>query len=309
MASNIKVTFLGTGGSWPSPGRSLPAVAVQVDEILNLFDCGEGTQKQLMKSNLSFMKVKNIFITHYHGDHFLGLIGLIQSMSFNGREDPLDIYGPFGSIQILSNAISVGYYTLTFRIRVHELEPGKTYDLDRFEIQTLKNDHPVPCISYMLREKPMLKIDGDKAAALGIPSKKLEILRKEGSIAHGGRIVKLEEVLKGARPGRKIVYTGDTRPMDTMAEFASGADVFIHDTSTDSSFEPTVNQYGHCSSRQAAEIAKEAGVKRFYLYHYSPKIDNPEVLLKEAKEIFSETYLSRELLEVEVKASKEIIPV
>lgn len=308
MASNIKVTFLGTGGSWPSPGRGMPAVAVQVDEIVNLFDCGEGTQKQIMKSNLSFMKIRNVFITHFHGDHFLGLIGLIQSMSFNGREDPLDIYGPFGAIQILSNALSVGYYTLTFRVRVHELEAGKTYDLEKFDISTLKNDHPVPCISYKLSEKSMLKIDGEKAEKIGIPSRKLEKLRNEGSIVHDGRVVKIEEVLKGRRPGRVIVYTGDTRPMDTMAEFVSGADVFIHDTSTDSSYEPTVNEYGHCSSRQAAEIARDGNVKKFFLFHYSPRIDNPDVLLKEAKEIFPETYLSRELLEVEVRASKEIIP-
>lgn len=308
MASNIKVTFLGTGGSWPSPGRGMPAVAVQVDEILNLFDCGEGTQKQIMKSNLSFMKIRNVFITHFHGDHFLGLIGLIQSMSFNGREEPLDIYGPFGAIQILSNALSIGYYTLTFRVRVHELEAGKTYDLEKFEISTLKNDHPVPCISYKLSEKSMLKIDGDKAAALGIPSRKLERLRSEGTLEHGGRVVKLEEVLKGKRPGRKIVYTGDTRPMDTMSEFAYGADVFIHDTTTDSSFEPKVNEFGHSSSRQAAEIAKKAEVKKLFLYHFSPRIEKPEVLLNEAKAIFEETYLSRELLEVEVKASKEIIP-
>lgn len=308
MASNIKVTFLGTGGSWPSPGRGLPSVAVQVDEILNLFDCGEGTQKQIMKSNLSFMKIRNIFITHFHGDHFLGLIGLIQSMSFNGREDPLDIYGPYGAIQILSNAISVGFYTLTFRIRVHELEPGKTYDLERFSISTMKNDHPVPCISYRLEEKSMPKIDGEKASELGIPSRKLEKLRNEGTIVHEGRIVKLEEVIKGRRPGRVVVYTGDTRPMDSMSDFASGADIFIHDTSTDSSYEPTVNQYGHCSSKQAAEIARKAGVRKFYLFHYSPRIDDPGVLLREAREIFPETYLSRELLEDEIKASKEIIP-
>lgn len=309
MASNIKLTFLGTGGSWPSPGRGLPSIAVQIDDVLNIFDCGEGTQKQIMKSNMSFMKVRNVFITHFHGDHFLGLLGMIQSMSFNGREDPLDIYGPYGAIQILSNAISVGYYTLSFRIRVHELEPGKTYDMGKFDISTFKNDHPVPCISYRLTEKPMLKIDGDRAKKLGIPSKKLETLRNEGSIVHDGRTVKLEEVLKGKRPGRVIVYTGDTRPLDTMAEFASGADIFVHDTSTDSSYEPVVNQYGHCSSRQAAEIAKKANVKKFFLFHYSPRIDNTEVLLKEAKEIFPESFLSRELLEVEIYASKEIVPV
>jgi ribonuclease Z len=112
LSSNIKITFFGTGGSWPSPGRGLPAVGIQVDDRLNLFDCGEGTQKQIMKSNSSFMKIENIFITHFHGDHFIGMIGMIQSMSFNGREAPLNIYGPRGAIHMVMNALNVGYFRL-----------------------------------------------------------------------------------------------------------------------------------------------------------------------------------------------------
>ena len=120
MASNIKITFIGTGGSWPTPGRGLPSVAVQIDEIINLFDCGEGSQKQLMKSKISFMSIDNVFLTHFHGDHFLGLIGMVQSMSFNNREKPLNVYGPRGAIRILSSALNVGYYRPKFEIRIGE---------------------------------------------------------------------------------------------------------------------------------------------------------------------------------------------
>lgn len=304
MASNMDITFLGTGGSWPSPGRSLPSVAVRVDDVLNLFDCGEGTQKQIMKSDLSFMKIQNVFITHFHGDHFLGLLGLIQSMSFNGREEPLHIYGPPGSIQVMENALSVGYYTLGYRVIIHSLEPGASVDLGKFIIRTHPNDHPVPCIAYSLEEKDLVRIDPEKARSLNIPSRKLEVLRNNGIIEHNGRTVSLDEVSSGIRKGRKIVYTGDTRPMEDMKLFAKDADVLIHDTTTDSSLEPTVNQYGHTSSRQAAIIARDANVKRFYLFHYSPRVENPSSLLEEAKSIFPESYLSRELLHFDVKVRR-----
>lgn len=308
MASNIKLTFFGTGGSWPSPGRAMPAIGLQIDEITNLLDCGEGTQKQVMKSKVSFMRVNNVFITHFHGDHFIGLLGMIQSMSFNGREEPLDIFGPPGAVVVLSNALNVGFYRLNFEIRIHELQDNSTYDLGKFILKTHRNDHPVPTFSYRFEEKDIIKIDKSKADKLGVPARRLEELRDKGSIALNGRVVGIEDVALGIRKGRSVVYTGDTKPMESLKEFSKGADVLIHETTTDSSFEPTVNEFGHSSSRQAAEVARDAEVKRFYLFHYSPRIENPIVLLEEAKKVFPESYLSKELLEYEIPASKEILP-
>lgn len=308
MVSNIKITFLGTGGSWPVPKRGLPSLAVQIDEIVNLFDCGEGTQKQIMKSNLSFMRVNNIFITHFHGDHFLGLLGLIQSMSFNNRSEPLNIYGPPGAVTILSNALNVGYYTLGFDIKVHQLYPDRQYDFDKFIIRTHWNDHPVPALSYSIEEHDLIKIDKEAADRLGIPSRRLEELRQNGSIVFDGKTITLREVAKGIRKGRKIVYTGDTKPMESMKEFARDADVLIHDTTTDSSFEPTVNEFGHTSSRQAAEIARDAGVGKFFLFHYSPRVPDVKVMLDEASKIFENSILSRELLEYNVPKREDIHP-
>ncbi|MCL4341031.1 MAG: ribonuclease Z [Candidatus Thermoplasmatota archaeon] len=304
MASIVSITFLGTGGSWPFPGRGLPSIALQIDDALNLLDCGEGTQKQIMKSNLSFMKIDNVFITHFHGDHFLGLLGLVQSMSFNGRDRDLNIYGPPGAISILASALNVGYYSLNFRITVNELLLNEEYDFKTFTVTVHKNDHPVPAYSYRFHEKDLVKIDGEKAKQMGIPSRMLEKLRKEGTVVHEGKMYSLEDVSAGIRRGRTVVYTGDTRPMEDMAEFARDADVLIHDTTTDSSLEPKVNEFGHSSSRQAAEIALKAGVKRFYLFHYSPRVDNAETLAVEARGIFPESYASRELLEYSVPARK-----
>lgn len=305
MASNIKITFIGTGGSWPSPGRSLPAVAVQIDEIINLFDCGEGSQKQLMKSSISFMSIDNVFITHFHGDHFLGLLGMVQSMSFNNREKPLHIYGPKSAIRILSSALNIGYYRPKFEIRIGELEVDRTYDFGKFRISTLKNDHTVPAMSYRMEEPDMVKIDREKADALGIPSKKLEELRSNGILHLDGRTFTIDQVSAGIRKGRKIVYTGDTRPLESMVEFARGVDALIHETSTDSSLEPKVNEFGHTSARQAAEIAKKAEVGKFFLYHYSPRYDSIETLIEEAQKIFPQSVASRELMEYEIPVKHE----
>ena len=304
MASTFKITFLGSGGSWPSPGRGLPAIAVQIDAVLNLLDCGEGTQKQLMKSNVSFMKINNIFLSHFHGDHFLGLLGMVQSMSFNGRTEELHIFGPVRAREMLSNALNVGYYTLSFPIYVHELRPGDIVDMGLFKVRTMKNDHPVPAISYSLEEPDSIRIDRKKADAVGIPNKLIEKVRSEGFATHNGTTYTIDQISAGTRKGRRVVYSGDTRPMKEMVEFAAGADVFIHETTTDSSFEPKVNEFGHTSSRQAAEIARDAGVRRFFMFHYSPRITDVKVLENEARSIFPESYASRELLEYEVPVVK-----
>ncbi|MGC8609570.1 MAG: ribonuclease Z [Thermoplasmata archaeon] len=306
MASNIKITFLGTGGSWPTPKRAMPAIALQIDEIFNLLDCGEGTQKQIMKSKLSFMAIDNVFITHFHGDHFIGLMGLVQSMSFNNREKPLHIYGPSGAINILKNALNVGFFTQRFDVYVHELEYDRQYDFGKFYLYTTKNDHPVPALSYRFQEKDIIKIDGDKAKNIGIPSRMIEKLRRDGSIEYNGKLVTINQIARGIKPGRSIVYTGDTRPMEKMKKFAANADVLIHDTTTDSSFEPAVNDFGHSSSRQAAIIAKDADVKRLYLFHYSPRIEDKNILLEDAKNVFANSYLSYELLEYEVPSSSNL---
>ncbi|MCL4356959.1 MAG: ribonuclease Z [Candidatus Thermoplasmatota archaeon] len=301
MASLFRIIFLGTGGSWPTPGRSMPSILLQIDDTISLLDCGEGTQKQIMKSGVSFMKIKHVLLSHLHGDHFLGLIGLIQSMSFNGRTDELNIYGPPGCISILSRAINVGYYTLRFPIKVHEIPFESSMEIEGFMVETIRADHPVPAVSYKIIEKDLVKIDPEKARRLNISSRRLEELRRKGSIDHDGKIVSMPEVYGGTRKGRILVYSGDTRPNPQMEKFAINADILIHETSTSSSLEPKVNEFGHSSSRQAAEIARNACVKKFYLFHYSPRIDNTLELLNEAKDIFPESYLSTEGLSVDIE--------
>ena len=305
MASNFTVMFAGTGGSWPTPGRGLPAVVLRIGPVTNLLDCGEGTQKQLMKSNISFMAIQNIFISHFHGDHFLGILGMVQSMSFNGRVDDLNIYGPRGAIRILSNALGAGYYRLGFPIKVTELLYDQEYDFPGFTVKTFKNDHPVPSMSFRFQEPDSIRIDGEKARQIGIPVRRLEELRNHGEIEDNGRTFTISQVSAGIRKGRSLVYTGDTRPLEGMKVFAKDADVLIHDTTTDASIEDKTNEYGHTSSRQAALIAREAGVGKLFLFHYSPRYGDYSKLVSEAKEIFPESEPSRELLEYEIRVRRD----
>ncbi len=305
VASNFTILFAGTGGSWPTPGRGLPAVVLRIGSTTNLLDCGEGTQKQLMKSNISFMSVNNIFISHFHGDHFLGLPGMVQSMSFNGRTEELNIYGPGGAIRILSNLLGAGYYRLGFNIRVTEFLYDKEYEFPEFIVKTFKNDHPVPALSFRFQEGSTVRIDGEKAREMGVPVRRLEELRKNGEIEVNGRKFYLSDISAGIRKGRSVVYTGDTRPVEGMKDFARDADVLIHDTTTDSSIEERTNEYGHTTSRQAAEIAKAAGVRKLFLFHYSPRYGDYARLVEEAKEVFPESEPSREMLEYDIKVRRD----
>ncbi|MCL4349583.1 ribonuclease Z [Ferroplasma acidiphilum] len=309
MASNIRITFLGTGGSMPKPGRSLPAVAIQVDDILNLFDCGEGTQKQFMKSGVSFMSLSNIFISHFHADHFLGLPGLLNSLSFMGRTEDLNIFGPVGAVNFIRNAITLGYGRISYNINVVEVIPGTSYNLGKFTIRTLANNHTVPSISYSLEEKDLTKIDRKKVDEIGFPVYRLEELRKNGKVELNGKEYLLNDVAMGIKKGRKIVYTGDTRPVPEMPEFAKNADVLIHDTTMDSSMEPMVNEYGHSSARQAAESALKGGVKKLFLFHYSSRYNDLDILLKDAKKVFPESYLSHELEQYDIEKNDRLISI
>ena len=304
MASTVRIVFFGTGGSWPSPERNVMGIGIQIDSEVLLFDCGEGTQRQMMRTNMSFMKVKRIFLTHYHGDHFLGVAGMIQTMALNERKEPLEIYGPERTIDILTRYLSIGYYSVTFPVYLYELRGEEKLDFGDYEVQTLRVDHPVPTLAYALKEKDMPRIDRDKAKRLGLSSKLLEKLRKEGVIEYKGKKISIDDVSGGMRIGRKIVYSGDTKPLPEMVEFARDADVLIHEATVESSLEDKANKYGHSSARQAAEIAKKAGVKNLLLVHISPRYKDPSPLEKEARRIFPNTLVMKDFDEFIVKIRK-----
>lgn len=298
----MRVVFLGTGGSWPSKCRNLPGIAIKMNGEVILFDCGEGSQMQLMRTSLSFMKIKKIFITHFHADHFLGIPGLIQTMYLNDRKDKIEIYGPKGLKKIISSLLCVGYFTPTFDVEINEISNneiiGKNYVVRAIEVE-----HNIPTLAYSIEENERPgKFNLEKAKKLGIPEGPLyRKLQRGEEIVIGKKVIKPQMVMGKQRKGRKIVYSGDTKPTSKLIEFGMGADVLIHDATTDSKFEAKANDYGHSSSRQAAEIAKKCNASFLFLFHISPRYKDATSIENEAKEIFKNSKVAEDLMEFDVE--------
>jgi ribonuclease Z len=299
----MKLVFLGTGGSWPSPERNVSAIALKRGSEVILFDCGEGTQRQLMKSTVSFMQVSKIFITHFHGDHFLGLPGLLQSMSLNDRKEELEIYGPDGCADLVHSIMNLGYYSPTYPVRMTDVNPGDALEFEGYKVAVGAASHNVPALFYVLEEgqRPG-KFDKPRALELGIPEGRLFSQLQSGkTVEHKGRTFTPEMVLGPPRPGRKVVFSGDTKPCDAIVELARDCDALIHDSTTAADLEEKANQYGHSSSRQAAEAAKCAGAAVLFLTHISPRYEETARMLADAKAVFDNSLVAEDFMEYEVR--------
>ena len=303
----MKIVFLGTGGSWPSPERNVSAVAVKRGSEVLLLDCGEGTQRQLMKSTVSFMQVSKIFITHFHGDHFLGLPGLLQSMSLNDRKHELAIFGPEGCSDLIMTIMNLGYYNPTYPIEMNDVKPGDVLEFDEYTVKVGEASHNVPAVFYAIEERFRPgKFNKPKALELGIPEGKLFSQLQSGmTVVHNGKTFTPEMVLGPPRPGRKIVYTGDTKPTDAITDMAKDCDVLIHDSTTALDLEEKANFYGHSSSRQAAEAAKKANARMLFLTHISPRYDETAQLELDAKAVFENSLVATDFIEYDVKYKNE----
>lgn len=300
MISSVRIYFLGTGGSWPTPQRNTLSVGLRIDDEAILFDCGESTQTSLMKSSLSLMKINKIFITHFHGDHYLGLPGLIQTMSLYGRTEPLDIFGPLGTTSILSNMLSLGYYSLNFDIRLVDLQGEDTLDFGEYQVKHSKADHTIPALSYAFQEKDYHRFDEEKIEKLGIPRKMLEKIRREGFAKINGRVIDIREISSGIRKGRKVSYSGDTRKSKELLNLFRNSTVLIHEATGDKTNENKVVSYGHSMGSDAANQALESNSKKLVLVHFSPRYNDIKPIVEEAKAIFPNVIAAKELMELEV---------
>jgi ribonuclease Z len=303
----MKIVFLGTGGSWPSPERNVSAIAVKRGSEVILFDCGEGTQRQLMKSTVSFMQVRRIFITHFHGDHFLGLPGLIQSMSLNDRKQELEIYGPEGCSDLVMTILNLGYYNPSYPVSMNDVKPGDVLEFEEYVVRVGEASHNIPAVMYALEERQRPgKFNKPRALELGIPEGKFFSQLQSGmTVEHKGKTFTPDMVLGPPRPGRKIVYTGDTKPCEAIVELAKDCDVLIHDSTTALDLEEKANFYGHSSSRQAAEAAKQSKTAMLFLTHISPRYDETEQLEADAKAVFENSQVAIDFLEYDVKYKNE----
>ena len=296
----LRVTFLGTAGSIPSVERNSSAIFIQFGSHRVLFDCGEGTQRQMMMAKTGF-KVEAIFITHLHTDHFVGLFGLLETMSLNERQERLTVYSPHP--EFLSSIFKAfGYDELSFPVEVRELKDGESVRFGNFRIVAFRTEHIVKSYGYALIEDERRgKFNREKAEELGIkPGPLYAKLARGESVVVDGKVITPEMVLGKPRPGRKVVYTGDTRPCERVVEIARNADLLIHDASFTSELDDWAKETKHSTAREAAEVARKAGVKRLILTHISARYKDPTPLLEEAKEVFENVEVAEDFMVVEV---------
>lgn len=301
---SLRVVFLGTAGSIPTPRRNLPAVAVQRKNELILFDCGEGVQRQMIRAKVGFHRKTKVFLTHMHGDHVFGLPGLIQTMGLLDRNRKLEVYGPTGIKAFVEAIKQTVQFAAVFPIEIFEIkDAGLVCEEEEYEVHAVQADHVIPCLAYAFIEKPRPgRFYPEKAQALGVPEGALWSKLQRGSAAKlaDGRTVKPEEVIGPPRLGRKIVYTGDTRVSEAIAELAENADLLIHDSTFDDEMPERAQEDGHSTPSQAAATAKKAEAKTLVLTHISARYDDPTVLLEQAKKTFSNVCVAEDFMEIDI---------
>jgi len=305
--TQLRIIFLGTGGSWPTIKRNVSAIAIKRGSEILLFDCGEGTQRQFQQSNLSYMQISKIFITHFHGDHFLGVPGLIQTMQLNDRDKPLHIYGPKGMRELVDQLLTLGYFRPSYQIISHDINNCDEIEFEDYSIRALKVKHNVPAFSYcFLEHQRPGKFNKTKAVEIGIPEGPLfsKLQRGKSVILANGKIITPDMVLGPSRKGRMIVISGDTKPCEELIAFSKDADILIHEATFDTELEKIAKEYGHTTALQAAEIAKTANVKKLFLVHISPRYLDYHVLQNEARKVFLHSFVPKDFHEIEVKLKK-----
>jgi ribonuclease Z len=297
---DLSLTFMGTAASTPSPLRGLPALVVRRGGDTLLFDCGEGTQRQMI-SSIGLADLEHVFITHYHADHFLGLPGMLKTFSLRGREAPLTIYGPRG-LRALVKSLAPLFAGARYEIDLRELEPNEGVAFDGYDVIAFAVDHGVPAVGYALveHERPG-RFDEQAARGLGVdPGPDFgRLQRGEPVTTAAGETVAPEMVLGVARLGRKLVYTGDTAPCESTRIAAYEADVLVHESSFLDEEAERASQTRHSTAAQAAQIAADARAKLLCLTHVSARYFARDVLAQ-SRAVFANTLLPRDLDCVEI---------
>jgi len=293
----LHVYFLGTAGALPTPSRNPPCIMIRRGSDTLLFDCGEGAQQQMMRSRCGFT-INAIFVSHWHADHFLGIFGLVQTMSFNGRTEPLTIYGPEWVHEFVNTLRHVARFNLKFPLDAVELGHGSWVRFDGYTVTAFAANHGLPSLGYILEEDPRPgRFNREQAIALGVPPGPLFGRLQRGepvSIGTGDAAVGIrpEQVMGEPRPGRKIVYTGDTRAIySTILDLARNADILIHDATYDDSESARAAEFYHATATQAGEAAAALNAKTLVLIHTSSRYTDVQAHASDARKKFSGTIL------------------
>ena len=293
----------------PTAQRAPAALLVRRGGERLLFDCAEGTQRQLLRSSVGLVELREVFLTHYHADHFLGLPGMLKTFSLRGRELTLTVYGPPG-LRDLFGALRRVFGRLTYELQLVEVRPGDRLDRDGYRLQVFAVAHGVSAVGYALVEEPRPgRFDVAAADALGVPPgpERGLLQRGEPVTLPDGRVVTPDAVLGEPRPGRKVVITGDTAPTETVVEAARGADLLVHEATFAEEERDRAEETLHSTAADAAEVARDAGVMLLALTHVSTRYFGPE-LAREACEIFHETVVPRDFDIVEVPFPERAAP-
>ncbi len=299
----LSVTFLGTAASIPTIDRNVAGLAVQREGETILFDCGEGNQRQMMRYGVGFT-FREIFFTHYHADHLLGVTGLLRTMGLQDRTEPVVLYGPRGAQRVLGAAISLGIERNKFPIEIVEINPGDRLARDAYNIVVFETEHRADTVGYALTEHTRLgRFNPERARALGIPEGPLwgQLHKGKPVTLEDGRTIGPDDLVGAPRPGRILVYTGDTRPHLSVIQASRGADLLIHEATFGGDESERARETGHSTAAEAARVALEAGARRLVLTHISSRYNrDTSELLAEARAVFPETTIARDGMSLDV---------
>ncbi len=296
----MEVVFLGTTAAVPTAQRAHPGIALCYRDEVLLWDCGEGVQRQLISAKVNFMRISRVFITHLHGDHFLGLPGLLQTLGFSDRKAPLKIYGPEGIEELVERMLGLGVFELGYEVAVERLKPGMRVQGNGYEVVAFPVVHGIPAFGLAFRELKGRRFLREKAEALGIPPGPLyKRLQRGERVVFGGRVIEPEEVLGEQKKGFRVTYSGDTRPVEETVRHAGEA-LLIHDSTFGAEEAEKARSRLHSTCTEAAHIAKEAGARMLYLTHISPRYRDTGAMEAQAREVFPESHVAEDLLRVDL---------
>ncbi len=299
----MKLVFLGTSAAQPTAERGMTCICLVLDREILMFDAGEGAQIAFQKSKLGWNKKIKIFVTHLHGDHCVGILGLLQTMSLQNRTESVDIYGPTGIEEFIAANLKILNFGLTFPVRIIRIKEGLVFEDSTYSIHVCEAEHSIPAYSYLFTEKDKPgKFYPQKAKELGIPEGKLwHELQNDIEVKIGDKTIKPSDVMGEKRKGRKIGISGDTRPTQKLEEFFKDCDYMTFDSTYSDTLRDKAKENYHSTAKEAAELAKRARVSNLILTHFSARYEDVEELVNEAKTSHDSVIAAKDLLEINIK--------
>lgn len=289
----IKLVFLGTAGSTPTKARSLSSVSLEYNGEVFLLDCGEGAQRQMMQYSVNISRVKAVFLSHIHGDHTIGIAGLVRTLALNKRTEPLYIFIPKGNEKPIQDLIGFDRALINYRIVLKPITPGIIYTGKNYTISAFKLVHTINTYGFSFKENDKTKFSKQKVKSIGIKGTTFQTLLKKKSAVINGKTVRLKDVTT-IEHGKKVVYATDTRPAPETIKASSNADVLIHEATYAESESRLAKERYHSTSLEGAVIAKKAKARRLILTHVSARYKDTSALLKDAKSVFKNTEMAKD---------------